>query len=137
MTSDTQPEKYTHKFDNGQIKEEGNLLNGVEHGSYTAYFYETESRRKEGRYNSGKRVGEWKKYYPGGQLKEIRVFSNDKLDGDYILYFENGQIHEHGRYTVGEKDGEWLIYYFNGQLHEKRFYKNGSKDGKWMYFTNE
>ena len=74
MNSNPEKEKYTRTFDNGQTKEEGWTINDKYHGSYTAYYYETEEKRIEGNYISGKKDGEWKKYYPGGQIKEKKLF---------------------------------------------------------------
>ena len=68
--------------------------------------------RVKGSFKSGKRHGQWEKYY------------------------ENGQLSYKGRYEDGNRVGLWVEYSSNGKLESKGTYLNGQRDGKWSVFSS-
>lgn len=59
--------------------------------------------------------GEYKEFYPNGNIKKIAFFKNGELDGDAIEYYNNGQISS-------------KIHYIHGVAKEEQSYlKNGKR----------
>ena len=71
--------------------------------------------------------GNYKCFFPNGQLQHKAVFINKKLYGDWMSYSEEGELLVSGFYKDGRKDGHW--YYFKEGRIE--VYKNGVKHGRW------
>ncbi len=105
--------------------------------------------------------GEWKYFYPEGDLKAIGLYKNDLLSGKWIYYHSNKTLQQVGEYKNGKPVGVWKWYYNNEQLHRietfvkgkedgeiieydsigvvitKGIYVNGIKDGSWYYKVND
>ena len=74
-------------FESGALKSKGNFANGWSDGSY----YEYHDNRKialEAQFKKGKPVGTWTTYYPNGQLKESRTYTDSSLLINSCLRFE-------------------------------------------------
>ena len=85
--------------DNGNILEQGNLVNGF-------------------------RDGEWILYFDDGLKKRKCVFKEGKLEGEWIQFDENGNLEQKGMYRNDFRDGRW-IEFENGQLVKITWYKDG------------
>ena len=118
-------------------------------------FYPDGTLRAEGRYRNGRRVGEWKFYFPNGDLEQIGSFNNNgEHEGEWIWYHSNGAIHvvqtyekgllegrfrefaddgktivAEGDYVEGERHGNWVIH--TGIERSEGRYRNGEKHGRW------
>jgi antitoxin component YwqK of YwqJK toxin-antitoxin module len=79
--------KATYFHDNGQIRQEGNYLNGKLQGKWVSY---NENGNKEaiGEYNNGLKVGKWFFWtnatlnevdYSGNRVAEVRKWSKEAL----------------------------------------------------------
>jgi len=85
------------KYDNGKVKQEGDLVRG-------------------------ELDGVWKKYYSNGQPSNVSEWDVGDKDGFYISYYRNGKIKEEGEYEDvfffgrSYRVGEWKSYYENGQI---------------------
>ena len=66
--------KATYFYDNGQIKQEGNYLNGKLQGKWVSY---TENGEKEaiGEYNNGTKTGKWF-FWSANTLNEVDYSNN-------------------------------------------------------------
>ena len=88
-------------------------------------------------YFQGKENGTWKKFYPGGKIKEIRSFDNGKKTGDYTTWWENGNKQQHYFFKDDEYEGlcsEWNI---NEVLIKEMNYKKGHEEGpQKSYYDN-
>ncbi|PHR68815.1 MAG: hypothetical protein COA67_12220 [Lutibacter sp.] len=78
---------YYNKFEIGQIKWEGNMINGT-----------------------------WKSYYENGQISQIGNYKNNKESGVWKEYHKNGQLELIGSYDNGDEIGVWKEYNKNGEL---------------------
>ena len=87
------------------------------------------SGQENGKFKSGKRVGEWEFYYDSGQLEYIGKYKDGKEDGEWEGYWDNGQLSSVRNYKDGEKDGVWEFYYDFGALQYKGKYEDGILDG--------
>ena len=63
-------------------------------------------------------------------------FKSGKRDGEWEKYYENGQLSFKGRYKDGNKVGPWVEYSSNGNLESKGIYLNGQRSGKWVFFSS-
>ena len=90
---------------------------------------------EEGRFNYGRRIGEWNKYYPSGKIKSKIRYINGTPKGDFITYFENGQIEEKGSWNAKVYNGKFVRYYENGEIaQQKSFNDKGKTEGEVIYY---
>ncbi len=112
-----------------------------------------------GFYKNGNLDGEYKEFYPGGQLQDEVDYKNGLKNGIYKEYYEDeddvnktyvngkpeGQLEEEVIYVNGKKEGVDKFYNHNGSTTEEQSYKDGlldgieklyGGDGKLMFETN-
>lgn len=83
-----------------------------------------------GQYKCDQKIGEWKLFYPYGNLKQKVFYKNDILQGSYETYYEDGTLQEKGRYINGKIEGEVLFYHPNGNIKRNLSLKNGKLNGE-------
>lgn len=83
---------------------------------------------------SGKKQGQWIKYYDNGNKLYEGVFRDDRPVGEFIRYYDNGKIKS--RQTFGEKTATEL-YKTDGKLFAKGVYIGTKKDGEWLYYSSK
>lgn len=91
----------------------------------------------EGYYDKGYKVGEWKSYYGGGQLKEKTTYTWGKLNGSAISYWENGKEKAHRDYVNGKKSGMWRLYYPDGRVALHEIYQTTGLRLMGLYFDQK
>ena len=121
------------KFPNGFKKTVGRKGGN---GPYIRY-YENGQIMESGNYVNGKLDGLWTEYYIGGQTKIKIAYSNDVLNGIYEKYYENGELKYSGEYVNGKRHGDFLRQFPNGETRETRSYINGKKDGEWTEYDEK
>ena len=84
-------------YENGNIKSEGNYINGKIEGEFKHYF-ENGNIEFIINYKNGNLSGEAKEYYENGNIKYISNYENDVLEGEFISYNMNGDIEKKGTY---------------------------------------
>ena len=77
----------TYYYDNGQVKQEGEYLNGKLHGKWVSY-NEDGTKQTSGEYNQGEKVGTWT-FYNAATIKKVafsnsRVASVNTISKDYL-----------------------------------------------------
>jgi antitoxin component YwqK of YwqJK toxin-antitoxin module len=97
--------------------------------------YENGSKREEGKYDKGYKVGMWKYYDSNQQTVESINYNWDKLNGLSISYWDNGQVKASRNYVNGVKTGEWKLYYKDGKLALSEDYDEKGKLNKGAYFA--
>jgi antitoxin component YwqK of YwqJK toxin-antitoxin module len=86
---------------------------------------------------NGRLNGEYKEYYPDGQLYAHCTFKNGKVHGEYRSWWLNGKPAEHSYNNNGKLEGEYKEWYKNGKLFQHCFYKNDELDGEFKrYYMN-
>ena len=100
LISLSQTEYLMQYHENGNVKVEGNLIDGYEDGI-------------------------WKEYYKNGQLRYEINFKNGKQHGIYRSYFKNGQVQFILNFKKGKLDDICRGYYDTGQLYLEKIWENG------------
>ena len=88
------------KYENGQIKSEGNYKDGKPDGKVTGWF-------------------------ENGQIQTVLNLKDGKLDGKVIDWYENGQIEAEENYKDGKRDGKATYWHENGKIKGKVTFKDG------------
>ena len=88
------------KYENGQIKSEGNYKDGKPDGKVTGWF-------------------------ENGQIQTVLNLKDGKLNGKVIDWYENGQIEAEGNYKDGKLDGKATYWHENGKIKGKVTFKDG------------
>lgn len=105
---------HTFLYNNGQVKSEGNLSNGIPNGF-------------------------WKVYYDNGHLKTEGNYSNGQLNGFWKVYWYNGNIREEGHYQYCEKQGFWKFFYpsTNQLLKHEGNFDQGKRINHWKSYNED
>ncbi|MGK7390715.1 MAG: toxin-antitoxin system YwqK family antitoxin [Candidatus Cyclobacteriaceae bacterium M2_1C_046] len=125
----------------------GNQLIHNGNGTFLTYHFNG-NISEEGKVLNGKKTGEWKMYYPDGKIRLTGSFDqndilvvNDYFDENnyQIVKNGNGEINhyqisdgafEEGLFVNGYKEGLWHTYYsFTGALMAESNYKDGKLEG--------
>lgn len=80
-------------------------------------------------YHKGLEHGTWKKFYPGGIVRELRYFENGQKTGDLITWWENGQKQSHYLFKNGEYEGTCREWNMEGKLVREMNYHKGYEEG--------
>jgi antitoxin component YwqK of YwqJK toxin-antitoxin module len=90
---------------------------------------------EEGRYNGGKRIGTWKRYWPNGKLMSEVTYAMGRPKGPYVTYYPSGKVEEQGTWDLDRNTGKFQRWHPNGQLAQDFvFNAYGSRDGEQKYY---
>ncbi len=119
---------HTKNYDNGNLREEGQLdENGKQIGEWKYYYEDGKLERVEK--IEGDKIYS-KSYWQNGQLSELSNYSTDgRFFGEMIMYYDNGNLWSVKKFNDGQADGKWEDFFLNGKLHSEEFYKNGNRIG--------
>lgn len=84
-------------------------------------------------------VGEFKYYYPNGNIKAILIMYNNGKESHAKLFHHNQKIMAEGKYVNHKKDSIWNYYSeHDGILLSTEVYLNSVKEGVWKnYYPNK
>jgi antitoxin component YwqK of YwqJK toxin-antitoxin module len=106
--------------------------------SYTGAFesyYPSGYLRSKGVYTADeKKSGEWRFFYPDGELDQIEKFTVPGSDFTYQSFYPGGMPKGEGRYVAGKRDGKFVAYSAGGAKVFEGDYKNGERHGKSKTF---
>lgn len=135
---------------------------GRKQGEWTAKF--TDGRtRYTGQFRDDVPYGEFRYFFPSGELRSVNVFSKNGKVAHNKTYFENNLLMAEGKYFNQKKDSTWRFYsdidgnllseedYLNDLRHgaiknyypdsckllEVIHYKEGKKNGVWQKYFEE
>jgi antitoxin component YwqK of YwqJK toxin-antitoxin module len=84
----------------------------------------------EGHFNHDIPIGQFKYYYPGGELKAVSFISDSGNRSQTTAYFKNGQKMAQGVYIKEKRDSTWKFFSeFENVVVSEEFYKDGRKEG--------
>lgn len=90
---------------------------------------------EEGRYNGGKRVGLWRRYWPNGKVMSEITYQMGRPKGVYTTYYPNGKVEEKGSWDLDRNTGRFQRYHPNGKLAQDFvFNDHGQRDGEQKYY---
>ncbi len=123
--------KWTFYFENGGEKSSGEYLKSEKTGIWN-YFYEDGSIKAQAFYNENE--GEYKEFYPFGNIRMEGTTINDRSEGEWVYYYESGEVEASGEFIEGLRTGLWEYYHPNGETKATGNYSKGKRDGEWKYF---
>lgn len=150
--------KWEAKYDNGQIRYQGQFIDGKESGTFSFYdengnlkatnsFSENGSKAynktfsedgvviAEGFFIDKKREGEWRFYDEKTKtLILTEEYQNGILNGVSRTYFLTGNLSEETHYINGTKQGLWQKFYANNMLEAKANYLDDQFDGEGIFY---
>lgn len=141
--------------DDGELRAEGELVDGVPVGRWA--LYDAEGRRVftgafgengepvgvwswqypdgqvqlEGAFSGGEPSGVWREWYASGAPAAMIEFELGQIDGVAVEWFENGAPRQQGAFDADHRSGLWQSYYPNGQLRARGAYERGLRSGLW------
>jgi antitoxin component YwqK of YwqJK toxin-antitoxin module/Tfp pilus assembly protein PilF len=81
-------------------------------------------------------VGNWKAFYPPGNLKGQGMYNaSGEKEGAWVYYFNNGAVKSNIHYLNGKQDGGQIFYRENGNLSSRESYVNNKADGVITSYT--
>lgn len=121
----------------GILIDNANFKEGERDGLTKQYYSDTGKLRVSGNYKNGVLEGEFKAYYPNGNLQGEIIYKNGEMNGDFKEYHENKNKRLSGSYKNNLQDGEWKSYLEDGTLETIVNYKDGELNGiKEDYYKN-
>lgn len=109
---------------------------GQRQGKWRLYHPEGELRA-EGEYINGLREGPWTFYFRSGKIEQKGVYREDLPTGHWQWYFADGSIHRDETYRRGKEDGLATEYSDEGQVINVGEYVDGLKTGPWKLTIND
>ncbi len=86
----------------------------------------------------GRKVGDYKEFYPNGILKRETVYVNDGTTSKNIKYFPNGKIKLEVNFVDGHMEGPYKEYHSNEKLFKECFYnEKGKLEGNYKEYDVE
>jgi antitoxin component YwqK of YwqJK toxin-antitoxin module len=117
---------------NGELKLQGEYLNGKRIGDWV-FYYPNKKIEQKGKYDKkGKAQGAWKWYYESGNLLREENYRNDLEDGTMIEYSDSGKVITKGDFMDGLKEGPWILEL--PEYREEGNYKADLRDGEWKHY---
>lgn len=113
------------------------LNNEVFSGALFQIYPNTKDTASVEHYEKGLEDGIWRKYYPSGQLYEIRAYDHGKKTGTYEAWWENGKRMRVFEFDKDEYQGVCREWNIEGQLIREMHYEKGHEQGaQKMFYDN-
>jgi len=80
-----------NKYNNGQIKRVGSLVNNRNHGTWT-WYYDNGKKEMEGTFVEGQREGIWIVWNRNGIKLSEGEYHKDKLNGQFYKWNNSGEL---------------------------------------------
>lgn len=112
---------YREYYDNGTLRLEIQISDGVPEGTYVVYF-ENRKPKEIRSYLQGKLHGLWRSYDVSGQLISEAEYKNDKKHGTWRIWDELGIQRYEMNYYEGRKIGIWRMWDEKGGLVDEKRY---------------
>lgn len=117
------------------ILEEGDILNGVKHGTWTTY-NDDGMPTATSTYFEGKKQGVEFRFGKLGYPESKAYYHNDELHGEFLVY-DRRKVVERRNYEYGVLNGMLTKYYNNGTLMQEAPYINGVLHGIGKWYDQE
>lgn len=82
----------------------------------------------------GIRRGDWKDFYPSGEIRAEGAYQDNQRSGTWTYYFRKGGVEQKGRFERDLYMGLWNWYYPNGNKWREESYFNGKEDGMFVEY---
>ncbi|MEM1323845.1 MAG: toxin-antitoxin system YwqK family antitoxin [Bacteroidota bacterium] len=127
------------KDENGNLVEEGTVINGQRSGTWITYHPDEASERVKTitTYTNGVKNGTFVELNDRGQVIVQCFFNNDQYDGVYSKFKFGSRKEKQISYKNGVLDGLYTEYHDNGKLRKEVPYRNGKIHGKLRNFNDQ
>ncbi len=88
------------------------------------------SKYIEQTYKKGEKKGEWRVFFPDGQIQKEGLKINGQDHGQYREWHQNGNLKYEYQYDVGKKVGKWLSWYEDETKYTERNFVDDQLNGK-------
>lgn len=122
---------FFYYFGNTQANQIDSL--GRKHGIWTKNWKGTDQMQYEGEFISGNPVGQFRYYYPSGEVRSIIEHVNRRA-AFVTFYFKNKVVMSEGFYLDKLRDSLWLNYDLEGLTLSAERFKKGKLHGKRVVF---
>jgi hypothetical protein len=95
------------------------------------------SKEWEREWDHGKPTGQWRSWYPNGQLRSEVFFAGPREERPMTFWFENGQRRMQGPARDGARCGHWKVWYTTGQLAEEGEFVGSRREGEWQAWSED
>lgn len=97
--------------------------------------YTAEQIIEEGNYETNKKIGLWKRYFPNGKLQSEITYQNNVPNGPYKTYYDTGILEEQGNWAFNKNTGAFKRFHPNGKKSQEfTFADNGIRNGVQKYY---
>lgn len=135
--------KYYQIYPDG-MKEERQYNHGLPEGAWTTW---APKEQEEGgpsnqeliilaqaTYSNGKIEGEYREYYPSGDISLIVSFRKGARHGSSAIYSPEGKLIASTKYNDGKQDGEMMLYYPSGAVLRRAMFHQNVQEGEDITF---
>ncbi|MEO6251863.1 MAG: energy transducer TonB [Ferruginibacter sp.] len=107
-------------------------LGETRHGNFLFYYIDG-AKNESGRYDNGKKEGEWTQWYDDGKVLAVYHYKNGKMTGTNVSWHENGKALDS---FILDQAGNGMGYgfYASGVKKYEGNFVAGVKSGKWTYY---
>ncbi|MCS6823993.1 MAG: tetratricopeptide repeat protein [Cytophagaceae bacterium] len=122
-------------YPSGTLKSRLHLKNGMWDGMQYEYYPLGENFLKtKVAYVNGEVKDTIYYYHENGTLKQIKVFSDKKLNGSCKIFYPNGNLNKSFSYVNDMLHGKYYEYYMDGKLATEGEYSEDKEIGKWITY---
>ncbi|WP_228454922.1 toxin-antitoxin system YwqK family antitoxin [Polaribacter haliotis] len=129
-----QKKYYKEYYKNGQLKQEGWLLNDIK-VDYWKYYYKNGSLQKEGSFKNNFEIKYWYFYRQNSSIKQEGHFKEGKKNNWWLFYDKEGNVDHKCQLKNNKKNGYCLMYNKKKLIKASKF-KNGNKLKEWTDFSS-
>jgi antitoxin component YwqK of YwqJK toxin-antitoxin module len=110
--------KTSEKKEKLELEISENLIESLQQGDflYKKHLYPTGQIKMEGNELDGKREGKWVSWYENGNIWSETWFKADLKDGITVVWLENGSKYYEGEYHDDNPTGKWTFYDESGNI---------------------
>lgn len=128
--------EYVEKYDSGNIKLKGFLIDSVLTGKY-AEFYENGQIKTEGEFkNCEYETNHTKIYVAGCGVGNNSTIRKGKKHGEWKDYYEDGILESKYNYFCGLRQGNFFNYHKSGKIYWIDFYTADKEMGTQEFYEN-
>ncbi|MFP8489491.1 toxin-antitoxin system YwqK family antitoxin [Gracilimonas sp. Q87] len=92
--------------------------------------------KKEGEFEDGFKIGEWKTYYDNGQILSVGSYLDGMEEGVWKSFYRDGSIESEIMYKGGTRDGTYKKYHQNGVVNVDVRFSDGLYDSRYVELTS-
>ena len=118
---------------NGHVARLELFSSGVKNGVHKEFF-NNGNIKIDGQYINGDKSGLWTEYFREGGTMRIFYANENGKNGSISEWYKNGGKKIHGEYSQGQKNGLWIAWYPNGVKESVITYNQGEQEGIFSYF---